>query len=85
MAFEPVSNIPVRIVDTTIDVVARGDGSHERDDVFVTAQLELLGDIDSAGKATLILPLASEAQQQPVLRYTSQPITGVRTTRIAFQ
>lgn len=76
MAFEPLSNIPVRIVDTTIDVVARGDGSHENDDVLVTVQMQLLADIDAAKKATLILPLASEAQQQPVLRYTDQPITG---------
>lgn len=78
MAFEPLSNIPVRVVDTTIDVVARGDGTHEHDDVFVTAQLQLLADVDPGAKATLILPLASEAQHQPVLRYTDKPITGAQ-------
>ncbi len=78
MAFEPLTNIPVRLVDTTIDVVARGDGSHEHDDVFVTTQLQLLADVDAAAKATLILPLASEAQQQPILRYTNTPITGAQ-------
>jgi hypothetical protein len=78
MAFEALNNIPVRIIDTTIDVVARGDGTHDHDDVLVTAQLELLGDIDAAGEATLILPLASEAQQQPLLRYTDSPINGAQ-------
>ena len=76
MAFTPLNNIPVRLVDTTIDVVSRGPGTQEHDDVFVTVQLELLGDIDAGQKATLILPLASEAQQQPLLRYTNEPISG---------
>lgn len=44
----------------------------------MTTQLELLGDIDSKSSAVLILPLASEAQQQPILRYTDQPITGAQ-------
>jgi hypothetical protein len=79
MGFESINNIPVRIVDTTIDVVARGTGDQLHDDVFVTTQLELQGDIDSQGRAVLILPLASEAQQQPILRYTDQPITGKQT------
>jgi hypothetical protein len=78
MAFEPLSNIPVRVVDTTIDVVSKGAGGQAQDDVFVTTQLELLGDVDGGQKATLILPLASEAQQQPVLRYTDKPITGAQ-------
>lgn len=76
MAFEPIQNVPVRIVDTVIDVVSRGDGTHDHDDVYVTAQLTLLGDIVAGDKATLILPLATEAQQQPILRYTGQPING---------
>lgn len=78
MAFDPISNIPVRVVDTTVDVVSRGTGEQTHDDVFVTTQLELLGDIDPGKKTTLILPLASEAQQQPILRYTDQPITGAQ-------
>lgn len=76
MALEPIGNIPVRTVDTTIDVVSRGDGTHDYDDVFVTVQLQLLADVDASQKATLILPLASEAQQQPLLRYTNTPITS---------
>ncbi len=77
-AFDPVSNIPVRTVDTTVDVVARGTGDQEHDDVFVTTQLELQADIGTEGRTTLILPLASEAQQQPILRYTGQPISGAQ-------
>ncbi|TFV92606.1 hypothetical protein E4P40_02380 [Blastococcus sp. CT_GayMR20] len=78
MAFEPLSNIPVRVVDTTIDVVSKGSGSQAQDDVFVTAQLQLQGEVAAGERATLILPLASEAQQQPILRYTDKPITGAQ-------
>ncbi len=78
MAFEPLNNIPVRNIDTTIDVVSRGDGSHSQDDVFVTVGLDLVGDIDTSEPATLILPLASEAQQEPLLRYTDAPIRGAQ-------
>lgn len=42
----------------------------------MTAQLELQADVAAGEKATLILPLAAEAQQQPILRYTGQPING---------
>lgn len=75
-AFEHITNIPVRIVDTTIDVVSRGTGEQAHDDVYVTCQLELQADIATDKPATLILPLAAEAQQQPILRYTGQPIDG---------
>lgn len=76
MGFEALSNIPVRVVDTTIDIVSRGQGEQAQDDVYVTAQLELQADIAVGERATLILPLASEAQQQPILRYTGEPING---------
>lgn len=76
MSFTPLNNIAVRNIDTTIDVVSRGDGTHDHDDVFVTVGIDLLGDIDASEPATLILPLASEAQQQPLLRYTDEPISG---------
>jgi hypothetical protein len=79
MPFEPINNVPVRTIDTTIDVVSRGDGTHDHDDVYVTVNLELLADIDAASEAVLLLPLASEAQQQPVLRYTGESITGPQT------
>jgi hypothetical protein len=76
MAFQDLSNIPVNRVDTVIDVVSKGDGSHERDAVFVTSSLGLTGDIDTEQEATLILPLATEAQQNPIVRYTDEPIKG---------
>jgi hypothetical protein len=78
MAFEPLNNIPVRTVNTIIDVVSRGDGTHQQDDVFVTVDLELLADVDPGQEATLILPLAAEAQQAPILRYTDKPINGAQ-------
>jgi len=78
MALTPLNNVPVRNIDTTIDVVSRGDGTHDQDDVFVTAGIDLLGDIDASEPAMLILPLASEAQQQPLLRYTDEPIHGAQ-------
>lgn len=74
--FEPIQNVPVQRVDTVIELVPRGDGSQDADDVFVTTNLWLNADIDSAKEALLILPLASEAQQQPLVRYTGEPITG---------
>lgn len=76
MAFENLSNIPVNRVDTTIDVIAKGDGSHDQDEVFVTASLGLTADIDSEKEAVLILPMASEAQSKPIVRYTEDLITG---------
>ncbi len=78
MTFEPLNIIAVCNIDTTIDVVSRGDGSHAQDDVFVTVGLDLVGEIDASEPATLILPLASEAQQQPLLRYTDDPIRGAQ-------
>jgi len=78
MAFEPLSNIPVRLVDTTLDVVSRGSGEQTHDDVFITTQLQLQGDIAAGERTTLILPLASEAQQQPILRYTDRAINGAQ-------
>lgn len=76
MSFEELSGIPVNRVDTTVDVISRGDGSHEQDDVFVTATLGLSADIDGAEEAILILPMASEAQSKPIVRYTDEPIKG---------
>ncbi len=74
--FENLSNIPVNRVDTVVDVISRGDGTHEQDDVFATASLGLTGDIDSDQEAVLILPMASEAQSKPIVRYTEEPIKG---------
>jgi hypothetical protein len=74
--FEPIQNVPVQRVDTIVEIVSRGDGTHSSDDVFVTTNLSLTADIDSSEEALLILPLASEAQQQPLVRYTGEPING---------
>lgn len=74
MSLQEVTNIAVRNVDTTIDVIPKGDGSHAADDVLVTTTLQLLGDLDSEGEALLLLPLASEAQQRPLVRYTDDDI-----------
>lgn len=74
--FEDLNNIPVTRIDTVIDVISRGDGSHAQDDVFVTSSLGLAADIDADEEAVLILPLASEAQSKPIVRYTDEPIQG---------
>ncbi|HWO16280.1 MAG TPA: hypothetical protein VNM89_06160 [Solirubrobacterales bacterium] len=74
--FQDLNNVPVNRVDTVIDVISKGDGTHEQDEVFVTASLGLTGDIDSEEEAILILPLASEAQSKPIIRYTEDSIKG---------
>ena len=76
MTFQEINSIPIHNIDTTIDVVSRGDGTHDHDDVFVTSSIELIGDIDPKEPVTLIVPMASEAQQQPLVRYTNEPIKG---------
>lgn len=76
MAFEDLNNIPISKIDTHIDVVAKGDGSHDRDEVFVTSTVTLAGDIDAEKEATLLLPLAAKAQHKPTVRYTEEPIRG---------
>ena len=75
MAFEELHSIPVSKVDTTIDIVGKGDGGHERDEVLVTSSVTLVSDLGSES-VTLLLPLASDAQQKPVVRYTDEPLTG---------
>ncbi len=78
MAFEDVKNIPITDVDTTIDVVSLGDGTHDQDLVNVTSAIKLAGDIDSEKDAFLILPLASAAQNQPVVRFVDQHVKDAR-------
>lgn len=63
-------------VDTVVEVVSRGDGRHAADDIYVTSNLFLTADIDSAEEALLMLPLTTESQQQPIVRYTGEPING---------
>ncbi|MEX2105827.1 MAG: hypothetical protein WD810_02910 [Solirubrobacterales bacterium] len=73
MAFEDVVNIPIKQIDTVIDVVSKGDGSHDRDQVMITSNLELAADI-AAEEALLLLPMAGEAQQKPIVRYTDEHV-----------
>ena len=55
MAFQTLTNIAVRNVDTTIDVISKGAGDHAADEVIVTSTLQLLGDIDASGEAVLLI------------------------------
>lgn len=71
---QDVVNVPITQIDTVIEVISKGDGSHERDQVMVSSNLTLAADIDSAEEATLLLPMASEAQQQPIVRYTDEHV-----------
>lgn len=74
MSLSNIENIPVSEVDTSIDVVSLGDGSHDHDTVKVTAALKLAGDIDAEKEAFLLLPLASSAQSKPIVRFTDEPV-----------
>lgn len=74
MAFEQLKDIPISRIDTVIEVVAKGDGSQGADQVMVTSTLELSADIDASEEALLLLPLASSAQQQPIVRYSDEHV-----------
>lgn len=71
--FEELKDVPIKEIDVVVEVVSGGDGSQEQDQVMVTANLELTADIDDE-EALLLLPLASGAQQQPVVRYVDQHV-----------
>lgn len=74
MAFEELTNIPIKQIDTLIEVIPKGAGEQEADQVMVTSNLDLLGDIDGEKEALLLLPLASAAQQKPIVRYTDEHV-----------
>jgi hypothetical protein len=76
VTFQELTNVPISKIDTIIDVVSKGDGTQELDEVFVTSTITLAADIDASEEATLLLPLAQETQQKPIVRYTSDAITG---------
>jgi hypothetical protein len=73
MSLTPLINVPVHQVDSTVDVLSKGAGEQEHDEVFVTTTMTLPNDL-AAEDVTLLLPLASEAQQQPLLRYVGDDI-----------
>jgi hypothetical protein len=74
MAFQELTNIPIKQIDTLIDIVSKGDGSHERDEVAVTSSLKLVAPLDQERDALLILPMAGEAQQKPIVRYSDEHV-----------
>lgn len=74
MAFEELTNIPITTIDTVVEVISKGDGSHEHDQVMVSSNLALTGDIDAEKEALLLLPLASEAQARPIVRYSDEHV-----------
>ncbi|HEY7950723.1 MAG TPA: hypothetical protein VID51_07820 [Solirubrobacterales bacterium] len=74
MAFENLTNIPITKIDTLVEVIGKGNGSQEADQVMVSSTLELSADIDSERDALLILPLASEAQHKPIVRYSDEHV-----------
>ncbi|HST69111.1 MAG TPA: hypothetical protein VLI94_05590 [Solirubrobacterales bacterium] len=74
MAFQEITNVPIKHIDTVIDVVSKGDGTHDHDEVAVTSSLELVAPIDDAEEALLILPMSGEAQQKPIVRYSDEHV-----------
>jgi hypothetical protein len=74
MAFEEVKDIPIARIDTVIEILAKGDGNHEADQVMVSSTLQLAADIDASEEALLLLPLAGSAQGAPLVRYTDEHV-----------
>jgi hypothetical protein len=74
MTFEQVRDIPISKIDTVIEVIAKGDGGQEADQVMVSSTLQLAADIDAGADALLLLPLAGSAQQQPIVRYSDEHV-----------
>jgi hypothetical protein len=79
MALSPILNVPITHQDTTIEVVRQGDGTHDHDEVFVTTSISLAADIDPNQEVIAILPMATAAQYQPLLRWTADNITSQAT------
>lgn len=74
MAFMDLTNIPITKIDTLVEVIAKGTGAQTKDQVLISSTLELGADIDAENEALLLLPLASEAQQRPIVRYTDEHV-----------
>jgi hypothetical protein len=67
-------NVPTQSQGSVIQVVRKGDGSQENDEVFVTTTLTLAQEIDASNEFTLLLTLASETQQKPLMRYVADEV-----------
>ena len=74
MAFEDLTNVPIKQIDTVIEVISQGDGTHEQDQVAVTSNLELVAPIDGSEEALLLLPMSGQAQQTPIVRYSDEHV-----------
>jgi hypothetical protein len=74
VALSPLMNVPILSQDSVIEVVRKGDGSQENDEIFITTTLALSQEIDSQNEVTLLLPLASETQQKPLMRYVADEV-----------
>jgi hypothetical protein len=74
MSLIPVGGLPIDRVDTVVEVVRKGDGTHERDEAFVTMTLHLTADIDATQDVTLIAAISGKAAQQPLLRYIDDDV-----------
>lgn len=81
MSLAPLPSVPVSRVDSVLEVVSKGAGDQANDEVFITTTMLLAADIDAVDEVTLILPMSSEASQQPILRYVGGDI---QTTSITF-
>lgn len=79
MALSPLINMPILSQDSVIEIVRKGDGSQENDEVFITTTLNLAQDIDASNEVTLLLPLATEAQQKPLMRYVADEVQEATT------
>ena len=80
MSLSPLVNVPVVRQDTIVEVVSKGDGSHAQDEIFVSTTLMLGADLDPGQDVTLLLPMATPAQQQPLMRWTEDDITSAAVT-----
>src|SRR5687767_11008816 len=81
MSIAPLPSVPVSRVDSILEVVSKGGGDQPHDEVFITTTMQLTADIDATQEVTVILPMSSEASQQPLLRYVGGDI---QTTSITF-
>jgi hypothetical protein len=80
MSLSPLVDAPVARQDSIIEVVPKGDGSHEHDEIFISTTILLSGDLDPGRDVTLLLPMATSAQQRPLMRWTEDDITSDAVT-----
>ena len=80
MSLSPLVNVPVVRQDSVIEVVAKGDGTHPNDEVFISTSLTLGGDLDPGKEVTVLLPMATAAQQQPLMRWQDEDVSAQAVT-----